>query len=194
MSKTPTEKVDRRKQNEGRPKNEALDELYTRKPLVEIDGLEVDDEDTRQACEYLIRRYERQNVDDMARLFGLASRQALYARVRKWEASGVLKRAKDVVYGPAFDEVDSAMIAVVNEWDAILERVIKIAKYSQSEETALKAAVWLHNAIVEPMIAGREDSGSKEFNYSRSLPDFAPRNLPPGPLLVERPAKESGSD
>src|SRR5690606_30940374 len=74
------------------------------------------DQDTYDAARYLLlrERYPR-SMEDIANEFGI-SRQGLYRRLDRWERTGALEKAREVLLVPMVEEIRAANDEVVRRW------------------------------------------------------------------------------
>lgn len=155
------------------------------------------DQDTYDAARYLLlrERYPR-SMEDIANEFGI-SRQGLYRRLDRWERTGALEKAREVLLVPMVEEIRAANDEVVRRWPEILERVVNIALNSRSDHVSMEAAAWLNEHVVQPTIESKQEPGAAEQEYARRGKVFNPTVIDAAVKVIgvrtNPPPRENGS-
>lgn len=128
-----------------------------------------DDEEFLRCMQYLQwREFDgKLSKIDIAERFGV-HRNTLNAWIIKWENSGLLRRCRQVFLKPRVEEIQNAIDAILDDWPNVLMKQLYTAKNGRSEKISLEAAIWLHDAVVQPALDAKEDEGQAEMVYIQS--------------------------
>lgn len=127
-----------------------------------------DSKDFARAFEYIMLTEVTEGItqEEIAAHFGV-SRQTIYAWVRNWTRSGLLKRIRKEYIAPVFlEKLESSYQKVMRDWDKVVDRQLATAISGRSDQFALQAASWLHETVIVPGKAEAEKNvRSEEMDY-----------------------------
>lgn len=126
---------------------------------------QIDPLDLKQAGEYILYRMDGMSKTDIAVKLGI-SRSTLYERIARWQESGIMEVLHEQYLKPILQDISEAHDDVAVAWPDIVTRVIEIARDGKSDRTALEAAAWLKNAIVDPIMSKQKDPDNAEMVYA----------------------------
>ena len=132
-----------------------------------------EDDATMYAFNYLVKKLQKQTEDEIAAAFGY-SRQSLANHRAQWEATGALRRARELMIGPVVEDNEMAYLRAAMEMPALIERIIQIAKTSQYERVALEAVMFLEARIVNRVMDQKTEPGAAESAYADKPGDYDP--------------------
>lgn len=143
----------------------------------EIIEHEYSPEDLQDALQYLLWRDEGKTVRWIAEQKRVSERM-IYYRIEKWEKNGALKAARTIFLVPRAEEISVAVDEAIREFPAIIRRLIRVARDSNSDLTALKATEWLFETFIRPALESKIPEGTLEAAYAkRKSADFDPLSL-----------------
>lgn len=151
-----------------------------------------DDEEFLRCMQYLQWREVDSKLTkvQIANRFGV-HRNTLNGWLIKWENSGLLRRCRQVFLKPRVEEIQNAVDAILDDWPNVLMKQLQTAKNGKSEKISLEAAIWLHEAIVQPAIEAKEDEGQAEMIYIQSKTQVSE---PFNPLALIEDKKASSNE
>jgi hypothetical protein len=138
--------------------------------------LPTEDPEVIQAGRYLAMKDLGWTMERIANEFGYKSRTTMYDRVRTWEQSGALEKARQEYLLPKELEIRATISRVLDRWPLVLERIMRIALHGK-DRTSLEAAAWLEQHVVGPELATREQAGSAEQAYANKQHEFNPTRI-----------------
>jgi transposase len=148
------------------------------------------DKDYREAYKYLVQKMGGMSVAAIAEDWGI-SRAAIYKKIKSWKEKGIWDRARREILLPQVEEIMQAQYRVLRDFPAILDEVVNIALHARSDQWKLEAAKWLHERIVEPVVASMDDGQRvKELQYTAIRKRFDPTSIPKA-KIVGKLAKQS---
>ncbi len=134
-------------------------------------------QDLQDALQYLLWRDSGKSVAWIGEQKGITER-AVYYRIQRWERSGALDAARVIFLVPRAEEINVVIDEAIREFPAIIRRLIKMAKESKSDFTALETTKWLYETIVKPALEKKVPEGALEAAYAkRPKADFDPLSL-----------------
>lgn len=133
---------------------------------------ELNDEAVVRAVQYLFLKDEHYTMHDIAAAFGI-TKPTIYAWVAKWEAEGVMDRARYFWLFPKIQEIYAIRRRVLDSWGEVMARVLRTAISGRSDKTSLEAAMWLKDAFIDPALEASQDSFA-EAAWAGKEGDFQP--------------------
>lgn len=133
------------------------------------------DEETLKATQYLMMQERNATMQEIADFFGVSSRQTVYTWVVKWEESGALEKARQVIMIPKAERIKAVYGQVLDNWGNIVLGVASIAQNTKMPgATRVMAAEWIRQVVVAPILEAQTQPGSIELAYADSETDFNP--------------------
>lgn len=134
----------------------------------------LNDDEFADCYEYVVYAAEnpKATADEIARdCFGI-SRQALYKRLAKWRASGILGKARIQFMLPSAEAIERASEYVLQRWPEVILAVVEESLSGATHAIRKDARLFLVERVVTPMMDRMPKAGSREGDYLRDEPDF----------------------